>query len=92
MLSPDLAFNLFSKQPYSDYGQCFNPNFVQSFDLFAYIHVLIMKFNIIFVCFTRFDQDRPYFFMELPDPDPTCIFPARHNTHLNNSQDKHNWI
>ena len=92
MLSPNLAFNLFSKQPYSVYGQGLNPNSVQSSDLSAFIHVLIMKFYIIFVCFTRFDLDRPYYFMELPDPDPTCIFPTRHNTNLNNSQDKHNWI
>ena len=92
MLSSNLAFNLFSKQPFSINGEFLDPNFVQSSDLSGFIYVAIMKFNIIFVCFTRFDQDQPYFFMELPDPDPTCIFPTRHNTNLNNSQDKHNWI
>ena len=58
-MSPNLAFNLFSKQLSSIYGQVFNPNFVQPSDLSAFIHVAIMKFNIIFVCITQFYPDRP---------------------------------
>ena len=48
MLSPNLAFILFSKYSLSVYGQVFNPNSVQSADLSALINAIIMKFNVLF--------------------------------------------
>mgnify|MGYP001803434230 CR=1 FL=1 len=75
MLSSNMACNLFSKQPFSVYGQDFNPNFVQSLDLSAFIHVAIMKLYILFVCITQFYPDQPNpFFLTLPTripPDTT---------------------
>ena len=52
MLSPNLTFIFFpNKQPLSTYSQDSNLNVFQSPDLSAFIHVAVMKFNIIFFAF-----------------------------------------
>ena len=80
MLSPNLAFNLFSKQPFSVNGQVFN------FFLFILWFICVYSYrhdenNAIFVYTTRFYPDKPTpTFSEITRPDLTCIFPTRHNT------------
>ena len=81
MLSPNLAFILFSEQWLSVNGLVFNLNFVQSAALSALNNVGIKKCNNFMFTLpdsTRTDPTR--FFMQLPDPDPTCNFSTRHNT------------
>ena len=81
MLSPNLAFILFPEQWLSVNELVFNLNFVQSAALSALNNVGSKKCNNFMFTLpdsTRTDPTR--FFMQLPDPDPTCNFSTRHNT------------
>ena len=61
MRSPNLAFNMFSKQPFSIYGQVFNPDFIH---LLVYLNLLKLTLQnlICFVSITQFYPEQPYFF------------------------------
>ena len=79
MRRPNLAFNMFSNQPFSIYGQVFYPNFVLSPDLSEFINVAITEFNI-FCLYYPILPGPTLLFLELPDPDLTYIFSTRRNT------------
>ena len=71
------------EQSFTVYGLVLNLHFALSADLSALNNTSIKKFSIFL--FTLPDSTRTdltLFFLKLPEPGPTFVFPFRHNTSL----------